>query len=65
MMMERFVSHGHSSFVTGVAFSSDGKRLTSASMGGTVQVYALDIRDLLELGRKRITRELTSEDCER
>ena len=62
---ELLTLRGHSDSVTGVAFSPDGKRLASASDDNTVQVYALDIKDLLQLARKRITRSLTPEECKR
>jgi WD40 repeat protein len=55
---------GHSSGVTSVAFYPDGKRLATSSFDGTVRIYALDIDDLLELARQRLTRPLTSEECQ-
>ena len=51
--------------VWGVAFSPDGKRLATASQDGTVQVYTLDPRELLNLARSRVTRALTAEECQR
>jgi WD40 repeat protein len=38
--------------------SPDGKHLATASEDGTVQVYALGIRELLKLARSRVTRRL-------
>jgi WD40 repeat protein len=46
---------GHSSDVGSVAWSPDGKRLATASHDGTVQVYAMDIHDLMALARQRVT----------
>src|ERR1017187_10626994 len=46
-----------------VAFSADGRRLATAELRGVVQVYALDIGDLLALARKRVTRPLTVSEC--
>jgi WD40 repeat protein len=54
---------GHSDAVGGVAFSPDGKRLATASRDGTIQVYAIDIRELLKLARSRVTRDFTAEEC--
>jgi WD40 repeat protein len=49
--------------VYSVAFSPDGKRLATVS-GETVQVYALDVHELLNLARSHLTRSLTAEECE-
>jgi hypothetical protein len=37
----------------------------TASRDGTVQVYALDIPELLNLARSRVTRTFTAEECQR
>ena len=42
--------------VTGVAFSRDGKRLATAGDDGIIQMYALDLRELLSVARSRVTR---------
>jgi WD40 repeat protein/transcriptional regulator with XRE-family HTH domain len=62
---ELLVLRGHTSGVTGVAFSPDGKRLATSSLDGSVRIYALDIQDLLSLARQRLTRSLTTEECQR
>jgi WD40 repeat protein len=62
---EEMTFDGQSGQVTGLAFRPDGKQLVTAS--GVVLVYALDISDLLDLARGRITRvpaTFTSEECE-
>ena len=56
---------GHSGVVWLVAYSPDGKRLATASADGTSQVYTVDLRELLKLGRSRVTRDLTPDECER
>ena len=56
---------GHSGEVFGVAYSPDGKRLATASEDKTVQVYAIDIRELLNLARSRVTRDFTPDECQR
>jgi WD40 repeat protein len=56
---------GHEDIVSSVAWSPGGKRLASASKDGTVLVYALDIRELLDLARKRVTRNLSPDECQR
>jgi len=50
---------------TRATFSSNGRWLATANADGIVQIYALDIRDLLEVARKRVTRNLTAEECKR
>lgn len=57
---------GPSDSATVATLSSDGRWLaTAANEDGIVQIYALDIRDLLEVARKRVTRNLTAEECKR
>lgn len=59
---------GQTDTVYSVAFSNDGKSLAAANKGGTVQIYASDIRQLLDLAHKRVTRappELTYVECQR
>lgn len=55
---ELLILRGHSNGVSGVADSPDGKRLATASADGTVQVYAIDNRELLNLARGRVNRNL-------
>jgi WD40 repeat protein len=62
---ELLTLRGHSGPVYGVAFSPDGKRLATASWDRTVQVYALDVCELLNLARSRVTRNLTADECQR
>jgi WD40 repeat protein len=56
----------HSGPVDGVAFRPDGKRLATASEGEDrgVRVYALDLGELLNLARSRVTRTFTPEECQ-
>jgi WD40 repeat protein len=55
---------GHRQGVEGVAFSPDGKRLATAGQDGSVRVYALDLGDLVAIARSRLTRGLTTEECQ-
>ena len=48
-----------------MAYNPDGKHLATASLDGTVQVYALGIRELLNLARSRVTRDFTPDECKR
>jgi WD40 repeat protein/DNA-binding SARP family transcriptional activator len=49
--------------VEGVAFSPDGRKLASSSRCDGVQIWALDIDDLLEIARREAGRSLTDEEC--
>jgi WD40 repeat protein/serine/threonine protein kinase len=51
-------------YLSGVSFSPDGRRLATSNLAGLVNVYALDIHDLLATARKRVTRPLTLQECE-
>ena len=46
------------------AFSPDGKRLAAGAQDGTVHIFVLPIEDLVALARSRVTRSLTTEECQ-
>ncbi len=50
--------------LTGVAFSLDDSQLAVASRDGTARIYLLKIEDLVALARQRVTRSLTTEECQ-
>ena len=50
--------------LTGVAFSPDGSQLAVASRDGTARIYLLKIEDLIALAKQRVTRSLTTEECQ-
>jgi len=50
--------------VTNVAFSPDGSRLATANRDGTDRIYLLKIEDLVALAKQRVTRLLTTEECQ-
>ncbi|UCE00258.1 MAG: PD40 domain-containing protein [Chloroflexota bacterium] len=50
--------------LTSVAFSPDGKQLATASRDGTDRIYLLKIEDLIALAMQRVTRSLTTEECQ-
>ena len=55
---------GHTALVRNIVFSPDGTHLATASDDGTVRVYTLNIEDLMALVRARMTRSLTSQECQ-
>jgi WD40 repeat protein len=56
--------YGHTATVYNLAFSPDGARLVTASRDGTSRVYALNLHDLIDLARSRLTRGYTAEECQ-
>jgi WD40 repeat protein/transcriptional regulator with XRE-family HTH domain len=50
--------------LTSVAFSPDGFQLAVASRDGTDRIFLLRIEDLIELANQRVTRSLTTEECQ-
>jgi WD40 repeat protein/serine/threonine protein kinase/DNA-binding SARP family transcriptional activator len=47
-----------------LAFSPDGTRLAYTAADGNVRVLALEIDDLIDLARHRLTRSWTQDECE-
>jgi len=56
---------GHIAGISGVSFSPDGKHLATSSDDGTVRVYLLNIEELITLAKSRLTRSLTTEECQK
>ena len=54
----------HFSWIWAVSFTKDGSRLATASTDGTVRVIYIDIDDLTEHATSRITRSLTTAECQ-
>jgi WD40 repeat protein len=61
---ERFTLGGHTKLVWDVSWSADGKRL-AASSGDVVQIYAMEIHDLMKLARQRITAIPSRDGCKK
>jgi WD40 repeat protein len=56
--------HGGDGGLNGVAFSPDGTRLATGGDLG-LHVYVLPISELIQVGRSRLTRTWTLEECQR
>ena len=56
-------SSGLCSLVRGL--QSDRQHLATAGHDATAQVYALDLRELLDLAHRRVSRNLTPDECTR
>jgi len=50
--------------LTSAAFSPDGSQLAVAGYDGTNRIYLLRIEDLVVLAKQRVTRALTTEECQ-
>lgn len=44
-------------------FSPDSRRLASLDEGGAVRVWTLDLDELIQIARSRLTRGLADEEC--
>jgi WD40 repeat protein len=55
----------HTGGVADVSFSPDGAHLATAGFDGRARVFALDLEELVALAESRLTRTLTTEECQR
>jgi WD40 repeat protein/DNA-binding SARP family transcriptional activator len=62
---ELMTLYGNTSNVFGVSFSPDGEHVATAGGDGTARIYTMDMDELTELARARVTRALTTEECRR
>ncbi|HKY54192.1 MAG TPA: helix-turn-helix domain-containing protein [Anaerolineales bacterium] len=56
---------GHTGWVFGLAISPDGTLLATAGQDGISRIYLLNLEDLVELALSRVTRLLTTEECQK
>jgi WD40 repeat protein len=62
---ELLTLRGHEGRVTGCAFSPDGTRLATSGNDGTARVYLLNLDELIALAKSRLTRSLTTDECQK
>jgi WD40 repeat protein len=55
----------HTGGVADVSFSPDGAHLATAGYDGRARVFALELEELITLAESRLTRTLTTEECQR
>jgi WD40 repeat protein/DNA-binding SARP family transcriptional activator len=56
---------GHHGLVATVSISPEGRWLASYGAEGTIRVWALDLDELADIARQRVTRSLTDAECQR
>ena len=57
--------YGNSNTILRAVFSPDGKRLVTGAANGTVRVYALPLEDIIAIAKSRVTRALTTDECQK
>ncbi|MGD2076853.1 MAG: LuxR C-terminal-related transcriptional regulator, partial [Chloroflexota bacterium] len=56
---------GHTLPVNGVDFSPNGRYLASAGSDGTIRVYVMEVEELMDQARSRLSRDFTRDECQR
>lgn len=62
---DSLVLRGPGDAVGSLAFGPDGSRLVAGDRGGQVRVWTLDLDELLEIARDKVSRDLTAAECQR
>lgn len=60
---QELVLHGTIGAVSAVSFNRDDSQLASVGVEGVVQIWALDLDELIDIARSRLTRQLTDAEC--
>ncbi|HET6770584.1 MAG TPA: BTAD domain-containing putative transcriptional regulator [Actinomycetota bacterium] len=61
--VQRLVLDGHEAGVREIAFSPDGSKLASSSSDGVVRVWAVDLDDLIDIAKGKLSRGFTADEC--
>lgn len=59
----RLVLRGHTTAVSHVRFSPDGSMLASTGQDGITRLWTLDLDQLINIARQKVTRDLTDQEC--
>jgi WD40 repeat protein len=62
---EQLALTGHTGQIGSLAFSPDGTQLATGGTDGAVRVYALRVEDLIKIAQSRVTRSLTTVECQK
>ncbi|HZM25484.1 MAG TPA: hypothetical protein VFC02_27290, partial [Anaerolineales bacterium] len=62
---EPLTLYGNIGAVYRVAFSPDGTRIVSVGRDHVVRIYELNIDKLINIAKSRLTRTLTTEECQK
>lgn len=56
--------HTQTGYIAGLDFNKDWSQMATASLDGTTRIIYLDVNNLIELAKARVTRSLTTEECQ-
>ena len=59
------IVYGHQANVTETEISPDGKMVYTVCWNGWLRAILLEVDELIELARFRVTRSLTTEECQK
>ena len=60
---QQLVLRGNQSSIGSLSFSPDGTRLASVGTDGILRLWVLDLDELIEIARSRVTRSLDDDEC--
>jgi WD40 repeat protein len=64
MTGQSLLTYEYANGITDTSISPDGKYLAASGIDGFVHVTLLNLDDLIELARTRVTRSLTNQECQ-
>jgi WD40 repeat protein len=57
--------YGQTGTLNEMAYSPDGTQIATAGGDGTIRTFVVNTDELVALARSRVTRSLTTEECQR